>query len=317
MANRLLRPAAKPSSSRRFDGMRKLAGGRFAMGSEDFYPDEAPVREVEVGSFWIDETPVTNVQFARFVSETGYVTFAERPIDVARYPGMASDLAVGGSIVFTPPDAPVDLNGPPVWWQFVAGACWHRPLGPGSSIEEIANHPVVHVAAIDAAAYARWARKALPTEAEWEYAARGGLEHAAYAWGDEFRPGGVAQAKTWEGEFPWRNTAPHGQERTAPVRSFPANGFGLYDMIGNVWELTDSWYDGTPVVSGCCGGTNPGGDLLDPDLLPAAAIPRRVAKGGSHLCASSYCQRYRPAARWPQPLDTTTSHTGFRCIVRR
>jgi formylglycine-generating enzyme required for sulfatase activity len=304
----------------RFAGMRLVRGGGFLMGSEDFYADERPVRPAVVGDFWIDETPVTNAAFARFVEATGYVTFAEIAPDPRNYPGMDPQMARAGSLVFWPPEGPVDLTGPATWWRFVFGANWRKPLGPDGP-KAAPDHPVVHLAHVDAAAYAKWARKSLPSEVEWEYAARGGLEGAAYAWGEEFEPGGVSLAKTWRGVFPHDNRATPGLERTSPVRAYPPNGFGLYDMIGNVWEWTDDFYalPSTPSPS-CCG--KPRSEALaaaescDPNS-PVARIPRRVAKGGSHLCAPNYCQRYRPAARWPQPVDTTTSHMGFRCIVRR
>lgn len=311
-------------TSRKFDGMKLVRGGAFQMGCDDFYPDEQPVRPAVVAAFWIDETPVTNEQFARFVAETGYVTFAEIPPDPRDYPGMDPALARAGSMVFSPLDRPLDrplseVEGTPPWWCFVFGADWRHPQGPDSSLEGRGDHPVVHIVAQDAEAYAAWAGKALPTEAEWEYAARGGLEGAAYAWGDLFEPEGRRMAKTWEGEFPWRNDAPAERAYTAAVRGYPANGFGLHDMIGNVWEWTADWYASEPVAaSPCCG---PGARAAmagscDP-RSPVAGIPRRVLKGGSHLCAPSYCKRYRPAARWAQPVDTSTSHIGFRCIVRR
>lgn len=285
--------------------MRRVPGGRFAMGSDDFYEDERPVRSVDIGDFWMDATPVTNTRFARFVAETGHVTFAEIAPDPADYPGMDPVLAQPGSIVFTPPAYPVSLNGAATWWQFVIGADWRRPLGPGSGLDGLDDHPVVHVAYGDAQAYAAWAGGSLPTEAQWEYAARGGLEDKPYAWGDELHPGGRRMAKTWEGVFPWRNDAPRGLERTSPVGSYPANGYGLYDLIGNVWEWTADDYGRASSTNTpkCCGETARPGSIL------------KVAKGGSHLCAPSYCQRYRPAARWPQPIDTTTSHMGFRCIA--
>lgn len=304
-----VRRAMAPTSGR-FAGMRPVRGGTFNMGSEDFYDDERPVRPVTVGSFWMDETPVTNAQFARFVNETGHVTFAEIAPDPADYPGMDPALAQPGSIVFSPPDHPVNVSDSGIWWRFEIGANWRRPLGPDSGIEGLEKHPVVHIAHSDALAYAEWAGKALPTEAEWEYAARGGLADAAYAWGDELHPGGRRMAKTWDGIFPWRNDAPAGHERTSPVRTYPKNAYGLYDLIGNVWEWTADDYDSPSQPSAgetpkCCGGSH-----------APAHIPRKVAKGGSHLCAPNYCQRYRPAARWPQPIDTTTSHMGFRCIIR-
>lgn len=292
----------------RHAGMKRIPAGTFAMGSNDFYPDERPVRQVEVESFWIDETPVTNAQFARFVKATGHVTFAEVAPDPTDYPGMDPALAAPGSIVFVPPTHPVELEGDPIWWQFVLGADWRHPLGPGSSIEQLAKHPVVHIAHADAEAYAAWAGKSLPTEAEWEYAARGGLDGAPYAWGDDFMPRGRRMAQTWHGIFPWHNAAPPHRTRTAQVRSYPANAYGLYDLIGNVWEWTgDRYTDGgeSERAPRCCGGS-----AVDP------VTDRYVAKGGSHLCAPEYCQRYRPAARWPQPKDTTASHMGFRCVMR-
>jgi len=290
------------------EGMAIVRGGTFRMGSEDFYEDERPVRAATVADFWMDRTPVTNAQFARFVAATGYVTLAERSPDPADYPGMLPEMARAGSIVFVPPKRRVDVAGPPVWWQYVFGACWRAPLGPVSEVDHLADHPVVHIAYADALAYARWSGKDLPTEAEWEYAARGGLDGATYAWGDTFRPGGTRMAKTWEGDFPHRNAARRGRERTSPVGSYPANGYGLFDMIGNVWEWTSDQYGTGPVADApkCCGGG--AGD--------GASIPAHATKGGSHLCAPNYCQRYRPAARWPQTIDTSTSHLGFRCIVR-
>ena len=316
--------AGKTKTTGRFAGMRLLRGGTFRMGSEDFYADERPVRPATVGDFWIDETPVTTEAFAAFVAATGYVTFAEISPDPRDYPGMAPEMARAGSLVFTPPLGPVDLNGQATWWRFAFGADWRRPLGPDGP-EARPDHPVVHIAHVDAAAYARWARKDLPTEAEWEYAARGGLDSAAYAWGEEFEPQGRSMAKTWQGVFPNDNRSPQGLERTSPVGAYPPNGFGLYDMIGNVWEWTHEWYtqpSATPVGESptCCGKARSeelaAMQSCDP-ASPVAGIPRRVAKGGSHLCAPNYCQRYRPAARWPQPIDTTTSHLGFRCVVRR
>lgn len=301
-------PPGRPESS----GVERFVlGGRFAMGSAGFYPDERPMREVTVDDFWIDETPVTNAQFARFVERTGHVTVAEIAPDPDDYPGMPPAMARAGSIVFTPPDHPVPLDWPPLWWSFVFGACWRSPLGPGCSVAGMADHPVVHVAYADAEAYARWAGKALPTEAEWEYAARGGAG-TVFPWGDELEPGGAAMAKTWQGDFPHRNLAPPGLEYTSPVRSYPPNGFGLYDVIGNVWEWTCDRYQAPRSGDGarCCGGGR-----AQAAFAPAK-FPLHVTKGGSHLCAPSYCQRYRPAARWPQTVETSTSHLGFRCIRR-
>jgi sulfatase modifying factor 1 len=285
-------------------GMKHLAGGAFVMGSNRAYPEEAPERVVEVAPFWIDETPVTNAAFARFVAATGHVTVAEIAPLAADYPGADPALLAPGSAVFTPTAGPVDLRWPQQWWRHELGASWRAPLGPGSDISAIMDHPVVHIAFADALAYAAWAGKALPTEAEWEFAARGGLSGADYAWGDELEPGGRRMANTWAGDFPWRSDKPEGQARTSPVRSFPANGHGLYDMIGNVWEWTVDPWDAPARKGPCC--TPP----------PEGAQAVRVIKGGSHLCAESYCRRYRPAARHPQASDSPTSHLGFRCVAR-
>ena len=284
-----------------------LPGGRFMMGSEHFYPEEAPARPARVGSFLIDETPVTNADFARFVEATGHVTLAETPPDPADYPGILPDRLAAGSAVFQRADT-LDHSDPLRWWHFTAGASWRHPLGPESSIEGIENHPVVHIAYADAEAYAAWAGKALPTEAEWEYAARGGLERVEFAWGDELAPGGAMLANYWQGLFPLANQLLDGWERTSPVRSFPPNGYGLYDMIANVWEWTTDDWDAPKrkPFKPCC-------------TAPKEAterFPHKVLKGGSHLCAPNYCQRYRPAARYPETTDTSTSHIGFRCIIR-
>ncbi|HEY2779358.1 MAG TPA: formylglycine-generating enzyme family protein [Steroidobacteraceae bacterium] len=288
--------------------MKLLPGGVFGMGSERFYPEERPCRRAAVDSFWIDETPVTNRQFAAFVEATGYRTCAEVAPNPADYPGMDLSLAKPGSLVFVETSGPVDLRDFRRWWEFRLGAQWRRPSGDGSSLAELADHPVVHVSYADALAYAAWAGKSLPTETEWEYAARGGLAGAEFAWGDEFEPQGEVLANYWRGEFPWARQQPHRWNRTSPVRSFPPNGYGLYDMIGNVWEWTCDEYalpSARRASAPCCG---------------ADASPKRLAslvvKGGSHLCAASYCQRYRPAARSPQAADTSASHLGFRCIVR-
>lgn len=304
-------------------GMRRLSGGVFAMGSESFYPEERPRRRVRVDPFWIDEAPVTNRQFAAFVAATGYRTFAETAPDPADYPGMPPEMARAGSLVFERPSARVDLNNFGEWWKFRFGANWFQPLGKGSSIAGLDEHPVVHIAYQDAEAYAAWAGKSLPTEAEWEYAARGGLD-TEFAWGGELAPGGRMLANYWQGEFPHDNRLLDGWERTSPVRSFPANAFGLYDMIGNVWEWTSDWYalanaTQKKAPGSCCIPANPRGgseqQSYDPHQ-PAIRIGRKVLKGGSHLCAPNYCQRYRPAARYAQPVDTSTSHVGFRCVVR-
>ncbi len=272
--------------------------------------------------FSIDRHPVTNAQFAAFVAATGYETVAERPLDPADYPGAPADALVPGSLVFQSTPGPVPLNNPANWWAYVPGASWREPLGPGSGGDELADHPVVQVAYEDAEAYAAWAGASLPTEAEWEYAARGGLEGAAFTWGDDDVQDTEPVANTWQGGFPWQNSLLDGWLRTSPVGSFPPNGFGLADMAGNVWEWTTDWYSqrhrGEPAKA-CCAPHNPRGGDRDESFDPAQPeirIPRKVLKGGSHLCSPSYCLRYRPAARSPEMIDTATSHIGFRCVVR-
>jgi formylglycine-generating enzyme len=297
-------------------GMAWIPGGAFAMGSEDFYPEERPVRRVAVDGFWMDERPVTAAEFRRFVRETGYLTVAERPLDPDLYPDADPDLLVPGSLVFRRTAGPVDLDDHRNWWEYVPGAYWKRPGGKGTTVNGRDRHPVVHVAAEDADAYASWAGKELPTEAEWEYAARGGLDGAPFAWGDEHFPGGQAMANTWQGEFPWQNVRADGYEGTSPVGSFPPNGYGLLDMCGNVWEWTCDWFTARRADAPerpCCVPRNPRA-TAPPD--GSEAIPRRVIKGGSHLCAPNYCLRYRPAARQGQAVDSSTTHLGFRCIVR-
>ncbi len=300
-----------------------LPGDVFAMGSDEFYPEEAPVHRVRVGAFTIDVDPVTNAQFAAFVRATGYLTVAERPLDPADYPGAPVANLLAGSMVFTPTSGPVDLRHLSQWWTWTPGASWRAPEGPGSSVKRRSDHPVVHVAHEDAATYAAWSGAALPTEAEWEYAARGGLEGARFTWGDDSRQDGAIMANTWDGpDFPWRSTRESGWTRTSPVGSFPANGFGLHDMAGNVWEWTDDWWSSRhpdDAGSPCCAPQNPrGGDReasYDP-AQPQFRVGRKVIKGGSHLCADSYCLRYRPAARRPLMIDTGMSHVGFRCVRR-
>ena len=289
-----------------------LPGGTFAMGSDEFYPDEEPVHEREVAPFRIGRYAVTNEQYATFVDETGYVTVAERELDPAAFPGADPADLVPGAMVFTPTPGPVDLREWRNWWRWQPGAYWRRPAGPESSIDQRLRHPVVHIAYEDALAYAAWAGLRLPTEAEHEYAARGGLEGKRFAWGDEAYPGGVPQANSWLGRFPYDN---QGVGDAAPVGSYEPNGYGLYDMTGNVWEWTTDYYtprhlrlSDKPVDAG-----------RRENLLAAAsaqedfpAIPRRVLKGGSHLCSPDYCLRFRPAARSPQAEDTGMSHIGFR-----
>lgn len=299
--------------------MISLAGGRFRMGSDRHYPEEAPAHDVIVDPFMIDITPVTNTQFAAFVAATGYRTLAETAPDPDDYPGMLPEMAQAGSLVFQQVSHAVDLHNPHQWWTFAFGADWRHPRGKGSSIEGLDDHPVVHIAYPDAVAFAQWAGKRLPTEAEWEFAARGGLDHADYAWGNELTPDANPRANYWQGEFPRQNDLTDGYLYTSPVKTFPANDFGLFDMIGNVWEWTSDWFQNahSSDQKACCIPRNPRGgeesSSLDP-CMPEIGIGRRVLKGGSHLCAPNYCQRYRPAARYAQPIDTSTSHVGFRCV---
>ena len=276
------------------------------MGSNDFYAEERPVREVDVDGFWIDAYPVTASEYRRFVRASGYVTVAERPLDPVDYPDADPDLLVPGSLVFRKTRGPVPLDDPRHWWEYVPGATWKRPGGRGTTINGRDRHPVVHVAYEDAEAYASWAGKELPTEAEWECAARGGLEDAAFAWGDDQFPDGKPMANTWQGQFPWQDLKLDGYEGTSPVGSFPPNGYGLYDMTGNVWEWTSDWFAAHSADAPCCA----------PEPLAGERFLRRVIKGGSHLCAPNYCLRYRPAARQGEAIDTATSHLGFRCVTR-
>jgi formylglycine-generating enzyme required for sulfatase activity len=291
------------------------------MGSDDFYPEERPVHRVSVDGFLMDEHPVTVAEFRRFVKETGYVTLAERAPDAEHYPDADPDLLVAGSLVFRATTGPVDLRDVSNWWWYVPGAQWRHPEGPDSTLHGRERHPVTHIAVEDAEAFAAWAGKELPTEAEWEFAARGGLEGSTFVWGDEFAPKGKMMANTWQGEFPWQNLKSDGFEGTSPVKSFAPNGYGLYDMAGNVWEWTSDYFtafDGDGEHA-CCVPHNPRsaspGRSVVPDQ-PGAHIPRRVIKGGSHLCAPNYCLRYRPAARQSEAIDTSTAHIGLRCIIR-
>ena len=311
--------AVSPVSLRQQQDMVWIPGGSFLMGSDKHYPEEGPSHRVSVEGFWIDKYAVTNEQFARFIDATGYVTLAERPANPEDYPGAKPELLQPSSVVFVKPEYRVDLRNHFNWWTYIRGANWRYPEGPESSIEDRAQHPVVHIAYEDAETYAKWSDKELPTEAEWEFAARGGLDGAVYAWGEDFTPGGKYMANTWQGEFPIQNLLSDGYEGTAPVGQFPPNGYGLFDMIGNVWEWTTDWYAARhPEAKGCCGGAIPKGDReksYDPQQ-PNIRIPRKVIKGGSFLCAPNYCRRYRPAARMAQPIDTSTCHVGLRLIKR-
>jgi sulfatase modifying factor 1 len=285
------------------EAMVTIAGGGYWMGSEQFYADEGPVHRQDVDPFLLDTHPVTNEQFAAFVLDTGYVTTAERPLPASEYPELTPAELACGSLVFRQTDGPVSLTDWREWWTWVEGAQWRHPFGADSGIATKHQHPVVQVSFEDASTYAAWAGKRLATEAEWEFAARGGLESATYAWGDEPTPGGRLMANSWQGSFPYRNTGANGWEGTSPVGAFPPNGYGLVDMIGNVWEWTSSPYTGRHSSAPCC--------IDATDLHPGE--PQRVLKGGSHLCAPEYCLRYRPAARSPQSDDTSATHIGFRC----
>lgn len=306
--------------------MIKIPGGKFLMGSDNFYPEEKPVHEVTVDGFWMDKYEVTNEQYEKFVNETGYVTVAERPLDPVDYPTVDPALLVPGALIFQKTKGPVNLNDYHNWWRWVPGTCWDHPKGPDSSIKGREKYPVVHIAYEDAEAYCKWIGKELPSEAEWEFAARGGLDGMNFTWGQMDLQLQTPLANTWQGEFPYQNLLIDEYEGSSPVGSFPSNGYGLFDMAGNVWEWTSDWYvahldDSANEFKSCCTPavnprvTSPGGsyDVRQPQIK----IPRKVVKGGSHLCAPNYCLRYRPAARQPQMIDTGMSHIGFRCIFRK
>jgi formylglycine-generating enzyme required for sulfatase activity len=286
-----------------------IPGGSFWQGDDEF-PDARPPRLVTVDGFWMDRTEVTNAQFARFVRATGYVTVAERRPDPKDFPGVPLERLVPGSAVFVPPEHDVDLNNPLSWWQYVPGADWQHPEGPGTDLRGRDQHPVVHICYEDALAYARWVGKRLPTEAEWEYAARGGLDRQPYVWGAEPTPGGQWLANIWQGRFPRENLLLDGFGGTAPVASFPPNGYGLHDMAGNVWEWCSDWYRPDAYAGGPT--HNPAGppDGYDP---AEPNQPKRVQRGGSFLCSENYCVRYRPGARGKGAPDSTGCHIGFRC----
>jgi len=298
-------------------GMVRIAPGDFWMGSEHGESqDSQPVHQVHVDGFWMDATDVTNAQFERFVKSTGYITVAERKPAPADFPNAPPEKLVPGSVVFSPPSGGVSLDDYTLWWAWVPGANWRHPGGPKSSIIGKENHPVVQVAWEDAQAYARWAGKRLPTEAEWEFAARGGLDRQPYVWGSEFKLNGAFQANTFQGHFPDHNSAEDGYAGTSPVKSFPPNRYGLYDMAGNVWQWCADWYRADYYAQMARAGTparNPQGppDSFDPD---DPGIAKRVQKGGSFLCTDQYCSRYMPGARGKGEPGTATNHAGFRCV---
>ena len=309
------------------DGMVWIAGGEFSMGAADpidphdlvgmqATTDSRPIHRVDVDGFWMDRTEVTNDQFAAFVAATRYVTVAERAPRVEDFPGAPRERLVAGGVVFSPPDHPVALDDPLQWWTYVGGANWRHPLGPGSSVTGKGNYPVVQVASADAQAYAAWAGKRLPTEAEWEFAARGGLSGKRYPWGDDFTPGGRWMVNSHQGHFPDHDTGADGFVGLAPVGTFPANGYGLVDVAGNAWEWVSDWY--RPDYYAAIGGAgalavNPQGPAssFDPDE-PGAAT--RVQRGGSFLCTDQYCSRYMVGTRGKGEVNTGTNHLGFRCV---
>jgi sulfatase modifying factor 1 len=312
-------PSAAPA------GMVWIPGGEFSMGSKDPrgdlcggnepMDDARPIHRVQLDGFWMDRTEVTNAEFARFVAATKYITVAERPLKASDYPGVPADQLAPGSIVFTPPTSAVPLNNALRWWAWVPGASWRHPEGPASTITGRDNFPVVHIAYEDAAAYAAWAGKDLPTEAQWEFAARGGLSGQAYAWGNELNPNGKKMANIWEGHFPDKNSAEDGFVGIAPVASFPANAYGLHDVAGNVWEWCSDWYapDTYSKIKGVV--RNPTGPTQAESFDPAEpGMAKRVQRGGSFLCTDQYCTRYMVGTRGKGAPDTGSNHAGFRCI---
>ena len=297
-------------------GARWIPGGEFLMGSDNHYPEESPAGPKTIEGFWMAETPVTVTEFREFVEQTRYLTVAERAPDPEMYPGADPALLVPGSLVFRMPEGPVPLEDPSAWWEWCPGASWRQPWGPGSDLTGKDEHPVTQVCWEDAVAYASWAGVRMPTEAEWERAARGGIDEAEFAWGDQLAPGGSEAMNRWIGEFPWEwvpgPTGGAGPD-TVPVRAFEPNGFGLFGVTGNVWELTSTWFiPGGPIEAECCGaGASPA--KIERSREPGSGIPRKVMKGGSFLCAENYCSRFRPAARIPQTVESATCHAGFRC----
>lgn len=318
----LIAPAPAPA------GMVWIPGGEFSMGrsdptrelcgGNDPMPDARPIHRVRVGGFWMDATEVTNAQFAEFVAATGYVTVAERPLRPEDFPGVPREALVPGSVVFAPPARAVSHRDPLQWWRYVPGATWRQPEGPGSSITGRERFPVVHVAHEDAAAYARWAGKRLPTEAEWEFAARGGRAGESYPWGDELQPAGRWLANIWQGDFPHAGRADDGFARAAPVGSFPANGYGLHDMAGNVWEWCSDWYRPDAYARQAASqpvAVDPRGPSQAESFDPQEpGVAKRVQRGGSFLCTDQYCTRYMNGARGKGAPDTGSIHVGFRCV---
>ncbi len=298
------------------EGMTWIPAGTFAMGSDlEEFPDAQPVHDVYVDGFWMDETEVTNAEYAKFVDATGYVTVAERPLDPADFPGASPELLVPGAVVFAPPASAVPLDSNLRWWSYVPGASWKHPTGPDSNLDGLENFPVINVAYEDAEAYAEWVGKRLPTEAEWERAARGGLDQKPFVWGEELTPDGNFLANTFQGHFPEENTAADGFAAAAPVRSFPPNAYGLYDVAGNVWEWVADWYRPDTYAKNAAAGeltVNPIGpaDSFDP---AEPGVPKRLHKGGSFLCTDQYCSRYMPGGRGKGDIMTGTNHLGFRC----
>lgn len=299
-----------PVHGNAIDNMVWIPGGSFTMGSTDYYPDEQPLKKVEVAGFWIDKYEVTNTQFSEFVDATAYITVAERQLDPNDFPGIPTGQLKPGSVVFIMPTELANSGNLTQQWQFILGAQWRRPTGPDSNLDGKEHHPVVHIAYEDALAYAKWLGHKLPTETQWEYAARGGLEQQTYVWGEEFTPNSIWQANTWQGMFPVLNTEDDGYVGVAPIGCYAANGYGLYDMTGNVWEWVSDWYypKHQEVVPATQGKKKTGYDPRQPN------VPVRVIKGGSYLCAKNYCMRYRPAARHAQETTLGAAHIGFRTV---